>query len=154
MEINQLLINLYDKKTIIAIEQLAITKFNMSEQQLAEKDVAASIEQLTINFPNAKQIAIFCGTGNNANDGKLMAKQLQSMGKQVQIITADVWHEKSTVTADVIIDAIFGLGINRKISGVWIKIIKQINSSWSCPLKTIPLLFLIMPHKFSRRQHF
>jgi hypothetical protein len=27
-------------------------------------------------------------------------------------------------------------------------------TGWSCPLKTIPLLFLIMPHKFSRRQHF
>jgi type IV secretion system protein VirD4 len=41
--------------------------------------------------------------------------------------------------------------ICRKLTGVTIG---KNGSPWSCPLKTIPLLFLIMPHKFSRRQHF
>ena len=129
MNINELLVNLYDKKSIAAIEQLAITNFNMSTTYLAQKAVGACIEQLLKIFPSAKKIAIVCGVGNNANDGLQIAQKLQSMGIDVQVIKAIEWTKDVQLDADVIVDALFGIGINRNITGVWEQIINQINNS-------------------------
>ena len=129
MDINKLLVNLYDKKSVATIEQLAITNFNMSETYLAQKAVGACVEQLLKVFPNAKKIAVVCGVGNNANDGLQIAQKLQSMGLEVQVIKAIEWNKDLQFNADVIVDALFGIGINRNITGVWEQIINQINSS-------------------------
>lgn len=137
--LNDLLINLYDKKSIVAIEQLALTNFNISSIYLAEKAVAACIDQLLKNFPTAKKIAVFCGMGNNANDGLKIAAKLQSMGLLVQIIKALDWTKDLQLDADVIVDALFGIGINRNITGVWEQIINQINNS------RIPVLSVDIP---------
>lgn len=139
MNINELLVNLYDKKSIIAIEQLAITNFNMSSVYLATKAVTACVEQLLKKFPNAKKITVFCGVGNNANDGLQIAGKLQSIGLSVQTIKAIDWTKDLQLDADVIVDALFGIGINRNITGAWEQIINQINTS------NIPVLSVDIP---------
>jgi len=139
MNIEELLINLYDKKSVIAIEQLAITDFNMSNAYLQQKAVQASVDQLLENFPDAKKIAVFCGVGNNANDGLQIADQLKLLGFSVQVIKAVNWTKDPQIDADVIVDALFGIGINRNITGVWEQIINQINDSH------IPILSIDIP---------
>ena len=129
MDPNELLVNLYDKKSIIAIENLAIKDFNISNAYLEQKVVSCCVEQLSKTFPLAQKIAVFCGIGNNAQDGLKIADKLQSMGFVVQIIKAIDWTKELQLDADVIVDALFGIGINRHITGVWEHIIYQINNS-------------------------
>ena len=123
MEISDLLVNLYDKKTIVEIEQLATTKFNISNAELIQKAAKASVEQLLEDFPKAQKFIIFCGLGKNASDGVCIGGQLQALGKSVQIIKADDWKEDLPIEADVIVDALFGIGINRDLVGVWKQIV-------------------------------
>ena len=139
MNANELLINLYNKKTIAEIEQLAITEFNVSSLDLMQKAAKACVDQLLEDFPNAQKIVIFCGVGKNAADGEHIAEQLQNLGKKTQIIKAAEWQEDLNVAADVIVDALFGIGVNRELVGVWRQIVDKINNS------KIPVLSVDLP---------
>ena len=139
MNIEDLLINLYNKKAVQEIEQLAITSLNISKASLIEKAANASVDVLLENFPNAKKITVFCGVGNNAEDGIKVAEKLQLLEKSVRIIKAVEWQKDQPIDADVIVDALFGIGINRDVTGVWAQIIEQINNS------NIPVLSLDIP---------
>jgi ADP-dependent NAD(P)H-hydrate dehydratase / NAD(P)H-hydrate epimerase len=139
MEPNFLLFNLYNKKTIVEIENQATSNFNISIEELTKKAVKASIDVLLEDFLNAKKIIIFCGIGKNATDGLMIGKELKALGKTVQIIKASNWESNIPIEADLIIDALFGIGINRDLVGVWQQIVDSINKS------NIPVLSIDIP---------
>ena len=139
MNVNELLINLYNKKTIAEIEQLAITEFKVSSLDLMQRAAKACVDQLLEDFPNAQRFIVFCGVGKNAADGEHIAEQLQNLGKKIQIIKATEWQEDVKLEADVIVDALFGVGINRELVGVWRQIVDKINNS------KIPVLSIDLP---------
>lgn len=92
-----------------------------------------------------KKIAVVCGTGNNGGDGFVIAKNLNDMGADVTVIiplgeptTEDANYyylqlcdikttEKFESKFDIIIDAIFGIGLNRDLSIHIKEIIEKIN---------------------------
>ena len=139
MNVDELLVNLYDKKTIAEIEQLAITKFNIFSTDLMQKAAKACVDQLLEDYPNAQKFIIFCGVGKNSGDGLHIAEQLQNLGKKTQIIKAAEWQEELVLEADVIVDALFGVGVNRELVGVWRQIVDKINNS------NIPVLSVDLP---------
>lgn len=139
METNELLINLYDKTTIREIENQAINKLKIDPIELTKRAAQACTELLLEEFPKAQKILVFCGVGKNAEDGLYLAEQLINLGKNVQIIKATDWEEGFNITADIIIDALFGIGINRELIGVWQQIIDKINIS------KIPVLSVDIP---------
>lgn len=103
------------------------------------------------------KIKFFCGPGNNGGDGLCMATHLWSKGCKVEVFLIQLGQNFSadnlffqqrakedgikinTLTdtnfqfdvdeADLVIDAIFGIGINRPVSGFETSIIDQINQS-------------------------
>lgn len=139
MELELLLVSLYDKKTILALENQATTELKFTINDLMLKATNVCVEQVLESFPNAQKITIFCGVGKNAADGLNVAKQLAASGKTVQIINATSWNNNINLEADLIIDALFGIGINRDLVGVWRQIVEQINSS------KIPVLSIDIP---------
>lgn len=139
METNELLVNLYDKNTIQEIETQAISRLKIDHIELTKRAAKACAELLLEEFPNAQKILIFCGTGNNAADGLQIAEQLINVGKSVQIIKAINWQTTNDIKGDVIIDALFGLGINREIVGIWRELVEKIN------LSNIPVLSVDLP---------
>lgn len=139
MEPNFLLFNLYNKKTIVEIENQVANNFNISIEELTKKAVKASIDVLLEDFPNAQKIIIFCGIGKNATDGLMIGEELKALGKNVQIIKASNWESNIPIKADLIIDALFGIGINRDLVGVWQQIVDSINKS------NIPVLSIDIP---------
>ena len=139
MEPNFLLFNLYNKKTIVEIENQVTNNFNISIEELTKKAVKASIDVLLEDFPNAQKIIIFCGIGKNATDGLMIGEELKALGKNVQIIKASNWENNISIQADLIIDALFGIGINRDLVGVWQQIVDSINKS------NIPVLSIDIP---------
>jgi len=107
---------------------------------------------------NRPKICIICGLGNNAGDGFVVARHLINTGIQVNIIligdpkklkldalvnykilkclrVSMKWvrritpaFKKNLLNTDLVIDAIFGVGLNRNISGIFYDVIEAVNS--------------------------
>ncbi|MCK0132134.1 NAD(P)H-hydrate dehydratase [Flavobacteriaceae bacterium F08102] len=102
-------------------------------------------------------IKVFCGTGNNGGDGLVMARHLKQYGYNVQTYVVNcsndrsevflkkydelkeigVWPEMITCDDDfpeisrndMVVDAIFGIGLSRSPANVLKSIIQHINAS-------------------------
>ena len=107
-------------------------------------------EFINSNFDNQQHISILCGPGNNGGDGFVVAKHLMEHGYQVEVYTLAKYN---SYTGDalvalkefrgnlkkinsfklkknsLIVDAIFGIGLKRKIKGVLAKVFKIINQN-------------------------
>lgn len=128
----------------------------ISSLDLMERAAQAFVRVFTERFTDKKiNIALFCGKGNNGGDGLAIARMLLNENyTSIQVCIAD-FTEKSTPdfkynleslqqldaqifylsqaaeleiqTTDVIIDALFGIGLNRPLEDEWYKLIKKIN---------------------------
>jgi len=102
---------------------------------------------------------LFCGTGNNGGDGLAAARLLQKAGWQVEAylvgsydkMSPDCWEmetrldemggrlipfteqyatmERYALSADLIIDALFGIGLNTEITGLALEAVALMNRS-------------------------
>ncbi|WP_019458953.1 bifunctional ADP-dependent NAD(P)H-hydrate dehydratase/NAD(P)H-hydrate epimerase [Acinetobacter sp. GG2] len=107
-------------------------------------------QQLIVLFENhaTKNIAVWCGQGNNAGDGYFIASYLKQNGFHVEIFAAELGdstdlqyavdfakennvqvHQDFEVskTFDCHIDALFGIGLNRELNDYWQHAIQQFN---------------------------
>lgn len=107
-------------------------------------------QQLILLFENhaTKNIAVWCGQGNNAGDGYFIASYLKQAGFHVEIFAAELGdstdlqyavdfakennvqvHQNFEVskTFDCHIDALFGIGLNRELNDYWQHAIQQFN---------------------------
>jgi len=131
----------------------------ISDIDLMERAATACFYWLLENIPHDKKVRVFCGTGNNGGDGLAIARLLIAKGYQTEVfLTGNPGSlsksskmnydrlqaiEGSEVSVlidpaslpsidkdhDVIIDAIFGSGLTREISGFLALIIDHINRS-------------------------
>ena len=103
-------------------------------------------------------IKIFCGTGNNGGDGLAIARLLHHKFYKVEVYCCQISSKKTvdfiknferlpsrnaiptyTINVsspfpvltqhDILIDALFGSGLNREVSGYWALLIEHINQS-------------------------
>lgn len=147
-----------DTVTMKKIDYTAINEYGISSLTLMENAATAVYKCIKENYKNAKQICIFCGPGNNGGDGitvsrllmndgykvrcflvgnrkkmtddaKTMEKKLSQTGGKLEdfILNDDV--TKFINQSDLIIDAIFGVGLQREIGGDFLAAINAINSS-------------------------
>ncbi|WP_151741091.1 NAD(P)H-hydrate dehydratase [Acinetobacter seifertii] len=107
-------------------------------------------QQIIVLFENhaTKNIAVWCGQGNNAGDGYFIASYLKQTGFHVEIFAAELGdstdlqyavdfakennvqvHQDFEVskTFDCHIDALFGIGLNRELNDYWQHAIQQFN---------------------------
>jgi ADP-dependent NAD(P)H-hydrate dehydratase / NAD(P)H-hydrate epimerase len=124
---------------------------------LMERAAAKCVEWLTENNYNQKYFQIFCGKGNNGGDGLAIARMLiqKKIATTVYIlefgnigspdfqINLAKLHECSTdihfiqsrdffpaITSDaVVIDALFGTGLNKPLAGISAALVNHINNS-------------------------
>ncbi|MDE7163907.1 MAG: NAD(P)H-hydrate dehydratase [Clostridiales bacterium] len=95
-----------------------------------------------------KRIAVFCGSGGNGCDGLLVACRLHTTGYGVTAYTVDnvskidgeimAFVNSTGLTvksaaeyvcdADLIVDAIFGIGLNKPITGELVGLIQKLNA--------------------------
>ena len=132
-----------------AIQELGIPGILLMEN--AARSVTDAVEQEYLEFAPQLKTVICCGKGNNGGDGFAIARQLKNRGYNVCVVNAGeaktedallnqkLWSQfgesfsypgEEAITrllnADIIIDAIFGTGLERPIEGMyqdWIKII-------------------------------
>lgn len=138
----------------------AIENLHIPSLVLMEHAAAKMTESITRNFPEATEIAILCGPGNNGADGLAIARLLAHAGRRphvyidenarlspdektwlqsirAQQIPADSFEQFSAKTGlkesagkfDLIVDALFGSGLNRPLTGRWADLVEAVNSS-------------------------
>ena len=102
------------------------------------------------NFSNKQPVIVLCGPGNNGGDGFVIAKNLDKKGYQVEVYAlinknnykGDALKAFSEYGNDLknirsfklkknalIVDALFGIGLNRNIKGKLKEIFNQINKA-------------------------
>lgn len=135
------------------IDRRTIEEFGVPGVVLMENAGRAVVSVILAECPSANKMAVICGAGNNAGDGFVIARHLISAGKEISVhitekkqgyrgdaktnldslleIEADVRELGGKLPrikdAEVIVDAIFGTGLDRKVEGFYEKLINFIN---------------------------
>ena len=158
---------IYDPSTVAEVDNKAIHEFSMPGIELMEKAAAYAFQCSQECFPNIDSIQIFCGSGNNAGDAYLFGCYAIDHGITTSVIYLSnpktlkgdaysayqrykakegkliQWNENININCDLIIDGIFGIGINRPVKGTFLKAIELINQNSS------PVLSLDIPSGLS-----
>ena len=138
-----------DKATIIAEP--------ISSIELMERAATACADWIIQHYNTTKHFAVFCGSGNNGGDGLAIARILKqkhyivtvyivsnvaysdnvesnfelwqnSNGKTISIKSDDDFPNLSQTNL-VVIDCLFGSGLNRQVKGLPAQLIEHINKS-------------------------
>ena len=154
--------DLYTVAQIREIEREALTALQITGFELMRRAVTAALASLRRHWPQARRIAIFCGPGNNGGDGFLLGALARESGLQVELLAlaADAkgdaalarrawenvagplptWDWPEVLPdADVHVDALYGIGLNRAPTGEIARLIDRINAS------RVPVLALDVP---------
>jgi len=138
------------------IDRRATERFGIPSIVLMENAATAVVDAIFAHYPEADRVAIFCGVGANGGDGFAIARHLENRGVVPVIVIAGdrakytgdaltnlticerlgipMYDAGNAVDdalahaadADVIVDAIFGTGLNRAPEGVYAELIRAI----------------------------
>lgn len=118
----------------------------VSSEVLMQRAGRAIYEELKklIKQLNAKSVLFVCGSGNNGGDGYVAANLLREENVKVSVFAAE-YSKPSTdcirervaykgdysteIVGDIIVDCLFGTGLNREVSGEYATVIEKINKS-------------------------
>ena len=138
-------------------DEATIKNEPISSIDLMERAAKACSNWISQRFDNSQRFKIFCGRGNNGGDGLAIARMLIKKKFPVEIYIAEneaksshdfatnftrlkkatdkIYFITSKATlpqinkGDILIDALFGTGLNKKPAGIYNTIINYINSS-------------------------
>lgn len=118
---------LYSKEDIKKIDQLAFSK--ASENKIIN-DVGLSLfKWFRKNIKKSSTILVLIGPGNNGKDGQALYRQLKKNGYHVSLSKPIEEAEVIWQNFDVIVDAVFGISINRNLPDSCQQLFKQISQS-------------------------
>lgn len=112
--------NLY--REVNTLDRRAVEKFALSETIMMEHAALSIAQVIRTRFEPNASLLIVCGNGNNGADGRLLARQLEGDYR----IAFDY---QSTTRYDVIVDALFGSGLNRPLNSAAGELLDILNSS-------------------------
>ncbi len=141
------------------IDRLAEKKYGLSSEILMESAGRSTANYISRYFSSQiqppQEVMILCGPGNNGGDGLVLARHLFSQGVRVCVFVGD--SKKPLVTkqkdrlklqnipiyslnlnrikrklkeVSIVIDALFGVGLNRPVGGIYRDIIECGNSGY------------------------
>jgi hydroxyethylthiazole kinase-like uncharacterized protein yjeF len=118
--------------------------------ELMENAGRAVAEEVSARFPDASEVAVLCGPGNNGGDGFVAARHLLDKGYTVRLgfkgdasrlpqdaaAMAKAWtgaieplRAALLSRAEIVVDALFGAGLARPIEGDFAALIEAVNAS-------------------------
>ncbi|PVX52490.1 hydroxyethylthiazole kinase-like uncharacterized protein yjeF/hydroxyethylthiazole kinase-like uncharacterized protein yjeF [Balneicella halophila] len=144
-------------KQIAEADHYTIKNEPISPVNLMERAATKCFEWISSNFENTKSVKVFCGTGNNGGDGLVIARLLKNKGFSVKTFILPLGNKQTEEFSinlkrlddvcakivfiekqedlpklsprDLIIDAIFGNGLNRAPEGLSKNLIQYINEA-------------------------
>jgi len=141
------------REQVREIDRATIEDYGVPGLVLMENAGRAAADVLLEEYPFAESVAVFAGAGNNGGDGFVIARHLIGQGLDVTVyLAADpAKYRRDALTnfkslknlgcpmvelkdstrkykpADVIVDALFGTGLDRNVEGFYKKLIEFIN---------------------------
>ena len=112
------------------MDNFTMQNLGISSETLIERASIAVADEIIKRFPGGR-VLVCIGKGNNGEDGKIIAKIL-SKRHGFSVITLNVDNGIFKVfdkKYDIIVDAIFGIGLNRDVEGKYKTAIDFINNS-------------------------
>ncbi len=132
-------------------EKQAMEEYKIPSLLLMERAAMAVVKELTNGKYDLHKVLVACGTGNNGGDGLAVARLLRNQGICVDVcmagslehLSADAKQQLEMYMAmignfvtdpsydeyTVMVDAIFGIGCNREITGIAAEVIGEMNKS-------------------------
>jgi NAD(P)H-hydrate epimerase len=153
----------YSAASVRAMDRHAIERAGIPGYALMERAGAAALESIRRHWPGARTLAILCGAGNNAGDGYVVARLARAAGFSARLAAlteparlggdaaracADfraaggnvlAFGDGTVEGADLVVDALLGIGIDRPVAGAYRACIERVNRSG------IPVLALDIP---------
>jgi len=144
---------LYQCEQIRAFEQQASNLYQLNENELMSRAGAEAFFFVQQLFPKARNLAVFCGGGNNAGDGYVLARLAHEHGLSVIVYQCKALEDLPSAArfaalaainagvecqsadepmdsdTDLIVDALLGIGLKGPVHGVIATAIQQINAS-------------------------
>jgi hydroxyethylthiazole kinase-like uncharacterized protein yjeF len=154
---------LYRAEQVRAMDLFAIQQLGISGTVLMERAGAAAFALLQRRWPQARTLAVVCGTGNNGGDGFVVARLAAEAGLDVRVlIVGDANHLQGDALAasqrlqsvgidpvpfdrdllslcDLVVDAILGIGLQGTVEGERREAIAAVNQTG------LPVLALDIP---------
>lgn len=153
---------LYQAGQVRGFERRAIQDYGIAGATLMERAGEFAFRMLRERWPRSYRVTVFAGPGNNGGDGYVLALLARAQGLSVQVLTlgdpppassdAALWRRRYLEAggrtepfqslprrADVIVDAILGIGLNRPLTGLWSRAVVTIND------QTTPVLAIDIP---------
>ncbi len=138
-------------------DQLTIIKKSIDSTELMESAAIACLNEITQEFNNTYKFHVFCGPGNNGGDGLAIARLLNEKSYEVNVtllnVSGKLSHDnhqnlQKAISGNlkidqinrapdhlefddktIIVDALFGIGLNQPATGEFAKLIDIINHS-------------------------
>ena len=157
---------LFTAHQIRLMDQMLIDEYGIPGLTLMSRAADASVDLLRERYPLARRVIIFCGTGNNAGDGYLVAAKLQDRAidalvvqvgdpqklgedastarnrcaqQAVPIMAWDAFQRDGPEQADVLVDALLGLGTTGPARKPFAQAIDWLNA------QQVPIIALDVP---------
>jgi NAD(P)H-hydrate epimerase len=142
---------LYYAEQTRQLDEIAIRQEGIPGSTLMCRAGQATFALLRQRYPRARAIAVVCGVGNNGGDGYVVARLAQEAGlmpvvlelgdpgrrrgdaraAREKMVTAGVrccpFQASQLDSAEVIVDALFGTGLEREVTDDWRVVINAIN---------------------------
>jgi NAD(P)H-hydrate epimerase len=144
---------LYSAEQARELDRVAIEEHGMGGYTLMRRAGRGLWQSILHMYPNVSGITVFCGSGNNGGDGYVVATIAKAAGINVQVISvtdtamlggaaltafeqaqdAAIAVERFSngidVSGELIVDALFGTGLNKAVTGDYLAAIECINAA-------------------------
>ena len=112
-------------------DQYTIQNEPISSENLMERAAGQVFEWLMTRVTKEHKVKIFCGNGNNGGDGLVVARRLTKAGIPNHVFMLPDLHSALDFPTfgdnEIIVDALFGSGLNRPVEGVAAELIDYLN---------------------------
>jgi len=145
-------IKLYRAAQVRELDRIAIQECGIPGFELMSRAGHEVFQCLKEQWPDTRSIAVFCGSGNNAGDGYIVAGLALAAGLKVCVYavsapdklngdalaayrkyraangTVMLFQAGQVIDAGVLVDALLGTGLDRPVTGLYAAAIQAINA--------------------------
>jgi ADP-dependent NAD(P)H-hydrate dehydratase / NAD(P)H-hydrate epimerase len=122
----------------LLIDEVAHQEFKIPNKKLIEEAGSKMAEAILKirERPTGKLqkgVTVVCGPGHNGDDGRAVALRLAESGISTMVVTPEQLATAGAINGEIsngeiLVDAIFGVGLTRNVEGVFAKAIAKINA--------------------------
>lgn len=140
---------LYSAEQVRRFDRLIIDDYGISGLTLMRRAAEATVDVAYEFWPDLTSVAVYCGSGNNAGDGYIVAGLMANRGIDVKVIgvgdpkklgrdataarqfceTTGASFVPQMTDQELIIDCLLGIGLSGEVRSHYAQVIDQINDS-------------------------